>query len=185
MCRYGIMYTVLYHVDYFRKRFIVHVISCSLTLFRKKMVQANAEIHSTLTESEAGFDELTLVQTPRVKIKGFLFLICTRTKLCTSNLSTILEDQKLESVAEAVRAAYKHISEGENNNGNKFEAVCKKPKWIFFHLPGKRCSLEPTSMVNTSLDRGYDLSSHEMNKAIQQFTVLTGLACLHDLMRNT
>lgn len=64
-----------------------------------------------------------------------------------------------------------------------FKAEISLPKWIHFNCLGNSCGLDPKDYSTKSLDKGYELLPHNMDSALQQFTILSGIATLYQLAR--
>lgn len=93
-------------------------------------------------------------------------------------------EQDIGSVVEAMRNAHEHMWYASRKDWH-FGAICRSPKWIHLDVPGDACGLDPESNADRheSVPRGYTLQPHNTDSALQQFTLLAGLAKLHDAMR--
>ena len=97
-------------------------------------------------------------------------------------LSMQENEQNLPAVIDIMRKAYERISGDVRYPFGKFRAFCRQPKWIHFSVPGDACQLDPDS-YDSSLERGYKLSSHNVDSGLQQLSLIMGLAKLHSLAR--
>lgn len=71
----------------------------------------------------------------------------------------------------------------DSHQKQMFVAKIRQPKWINFNCPGKSCGLDPKDYYPKSLDKGYELLPHNVDTTLQQFTLLSGIATLHQLAR--
>ena len=91
----------------------------------------------------------------------------------------------LVDVVEAMRAVDRHMylqKKGESLF-SRFEAYCRKPKWVILTVPGNACGLCPDMLNHGKIEEGYLLAPHNTDSTFQQLALLTGLARLHDLVR--
>ncbi|MEA1929717.1 MAG: hypothetical protein U9M92_02475 [Patescibacteria group bacterium] len=88
-----------------------------------------------------------------------------------------------------IQADAKMCSTGTPHTGRHwdFEASCQRGKWLMLRIPGSACTLGPgedrRAMGAERPDRGYTLSSHNIDAGTDQLTLLAGLAKLCELVR--
>lgn len=97
------------------------------------------------------------------------------------------DDSRLIEVENAMKLADGHMWQKKKTSPDiescYFRAWCRQPKWLNLGVPGNACGLDPESYNDGSLDRGYQLTPHNVDSSVQQLTFLAGLGCLHDLIR--
>ena len=110
----------------------------------------------------------------------------TLTPTVTRWLSGQEDNSRLGKVEEAMMISETRMFQREKiweHYGSEFRAMCRKPKWINFTIPGNACGLDPEAYREDDPDRGYRLDPHNVDSSVQQLTFLAGLARLHEIVR--
>lgn len=85
-------------------------------------------------------------------------------------------------IIKAMHTVFLHVESREPSFG-KFQAEIHKPKWFHLLVPGDGCTLDPADYYDEKTTRGYEVRTHNSDKALQQLYFLTGLAALYDHAR--
>jgi hypothetical protein len=95
------------------------------------------------------------------------------------------EDQRVcLLVIEAMKKAYDRMWGIEGYDSYDFRADLKSGGGLCTSCPGDACGIHPSSWSSVGQDdTGYEFSCHNTDTFLQQITLLSGLACLHDLAR--
>jgi hypothetical protein len=89
-------------------------------------------------------------------------------------------------IDEAMSQTYQYLwPEEEINIFNRCSTRCQESHFLHLSVPGNACGLDPDyhSGLGNYRARGYSLSPHNVDSYLQQFSLLMGLAKLHDLVR--
>lgn len=85
---------------------------------------------------------------------------------------------------EAMKATYYHMLGKGVLDDHYFEAYIADNKgWLNVSCPGNACGLHPSYSRSPDEGSGYAFSCHNVDSPAQQFTLLAGLAALHDRVR--
>jgi len=83
-----------------------------------------------------------------------------------------------------MKKAYNRMWGIEGYNKYDFRADLKSGGGLCMSCPGDACGIHPSSWHDVERDNiGYEFASHNVDNFLQQLTLLSGLACLHDLAR--
>ncbi len=66
---------------------------------------------------------------------------------------------------------------------HSFQADLKNGGGLCMSCPGDACGIHPSDWYDVGKESGYRFSCHNTDNYMQQLTLLSGLACLHDLAR--
>lgn len=157
----------------------VFIISASLTVLFNLLRKSDVE-------TSAPFPQLLVVETiTRRDLHGgslwgkYSVPLVKWLDNCSSSGSDIPE------VVAAMRLTYDCMLGnmlGKKSTDLRFSArVASKGGWLNISCPGNGCGLHPTE--NPQPNHGYDFHSHNVDTPIQQLTLLSGLAALHDRAR--
>lgn len=86
-----------------------------------------------------------------------------------------------KDMVEAMKKAHEFMWTGASRN-ERFGAMTRG-RYIFLDVPGDACGLGPDSYGDDTKNDGYNIGPHNVDSSLQQFTLLVGLAKLHDLIR--
>lgn len=103
---------------------------------------------------------------------------------CSIPFRTYLEslgEIRLPDVAEATKSAYKKMLGWKEYYEHDFSAWLSKGRFII-NCPGDACGLHPSDW-HSFKDEGFEFSCHNVDSAIQQLTLIVGLAKLCDMAR--
>lgn len=91
----------------------------------------------------------------------------------------------LEEMEKAMKIAYSHMfGKSSLDEYQRFEAhIDYEGGWLNVSCPGDACGLNPSNSWMPDRDKGYQFSCHNVDNPVQQFTLLAGLAALHDQVR--
>jgi len=113
-------------------------------------------------------------------------LLASLTPRFVSWLSTEEETHHWKEVAAAMAAAYFALWPGSRkfcSEKSDFRPMLRKPYWVHLDVPGNACGLDPEGHDFVEEGYGYELVPHNTDSAIQQLTLLAGLARLNQMAR--
>lgn len=90
----------------------------------------------------------------------------------------------LSEVVQAIKTAYSHMFAGlRGSDENNLKAYLNTEAGsLIINCPGNSCGLHPSDWCIEE-GQGYHFSSHNVDTSMQQLTLLSGLAALHDKAR--
>lgn len=90
----------------------------------------------------------------------------------------------LPPVEQTMETAFRAMLPTPSTHG-ECRFVSTPPRWFRLECPGNACGLGPDFPSKIDEDAGYELCPHNTDSAIQQLTLLAGLAALHQVIRST
>ena len=94
------------------------------------------------------------------------------------------ERASVSLVQKAMICAYDRMYGLTNYDRCNFKAsMLSGPGRLFMDCPGNACGIHPDSSHFRGEEDGYDFTCHNVDSSLQQFTLIAGLAALHDLAR--
>jgi len=91
--------------------------------------------------------------------------------------------EMVEAMVASNRRMFGKVSRYEESY---FWAIVEGSKgWLNVSCPGNACGLHPGVNCQMELGRGYEFSCHNVDSPMQQLTLLSALAVLHDLVRRS
>jgi len=100
-------------------------------------------------------------------------------------LSGFKENQSIPEMEKAMMLAYERMMTLRFESRASFRAFINDDRgWLNVSIPGDACGLNPSYSMRCHENEGYDFSCHNVDTAVQQLTLLCGLAALHDRARH-
>lgn len=151
-------------------------INILLTLFDYKKVTTSSKLSQLLTVRTGINPKRSLHSSP---IMGEF------SKKLTNWLKTKPTDTEMLKVSEVMKAAQKHI--WRLSEFNMVRAVLLHDyRYLTLNCDGDACGIHPTHSAHSTLKEeniGCEFTCHNLDNPIQQLTLLSGLAALHDQAR--
>lgn len=97
-------------------------------------------------------------------------------------LRSLGERVRFPKAIQAMITAHSKMVGGNEFYSSNFNAYAEKGHFII-NCPGDACGLHPSDWYKHE-GNGYEFSCHNVDSAIQQITLLAGLATLHDMVRD-
>ncbi len=104
---------------------------------------------------------------------------------CSIPFRTYLEslgEIQLSEVVEATKSAYKKMMMWREFHEYDFNAYLSKGRFVI-NCPGDACGLHPSDWYSFK-NEGFEFSCHNVDSAVQQLTLIVGLAKLCDMARD-
>jgi len=90
----------------------------------------------------------------------------------------------IPEMEKAMKTAYYHMLSRGPLDDHSFSAhIAYRGGWLNVSCPGNACGLHPSHSRSPDEGRGYEFSCHNVDSPAQQFTLLAGLAALHNRVR--
>lgn len=113
------------------------------------------------------------------------FSVCISPSLCRW-ISKQEDNSQRQEIISAMQEADRHMWRPEESfDDYGFKAWFRQPRWVHLDCPGYSCGLDPDpgDYGSLSLEEGYQLLPHNVDTALQQLTLLSGIAALYQLAR--
>lgn len=153
-----------------------YTVSASFTFF-------SAFLQFPEKETSASFSQLMTIQTITARemhggsLSGEVSFLFKRWLMSLGD-----DDVELPEVNNAMQIAYKKMYELTDYERHSFYALKRGIGRFITSCPGNACGLNPENWYDDQ-DKGYHFSCHNVDTSLQQITLLTGLAKLHDMAR--